>query len=117
MPIYEYLCLTCGGEFEVMQKVSDPPPRRHTCSPKSKVKRKLSLTAFQLKGGGWYAEGYSRGNGASAKEKPGASTESNAESKKEPAATKSETKSDSGSSGATTPASTKSEKPASSPST
>ena len=113
MPIYEYLCLTCGGEFEVMQKVSDPPPKRHTCSAKSKVKRKLSLTAFQLKGGGWYAEGYSKDNGAAAKEKPGASTES----KKEPAATKSEPKSDSGSSGATASASTKSEKPTSSSST
>ena len=119
MPIYEYLCLTCGGEFELMQKVSDPSPRRHSCSPKSRVKRKLSLTAFQLKGGGWYAEGYSKGNGASAKEKPGASTEGKkeAESKKEPAATKSETKSDSGSSGATAPAATKSEKPTSSHST
>ncbi len=121
MPIYEYLCLTCGGEFEVMQKVSDPPPRRHTCSPKSKVKRKLSLTAFQLKGGGWYAEGYAKGNGASAKEKPGAASESKgeskAESKKEPAATKSETKSDSGSSSAAAPASTKAEKPTPSPST
>ena len=117
MPIYEYLCLTCGGEFEVMQKFNDPPPRRHTCSPKSRVKRKLSLTAFQLKGGGWYSEGYAKGNGAAAKEKPGASSESKGESKKEPAAAKSETKSDSGSSGAATPASTKAEKPTPSPST
>ena len=117
MPIYEYLCRTCGEEFEVMQKVSDPPPKRHTCSPKSVVKRKLSLTAFQLKGGGWYAEGYAKGNGASAKgtdgasakEKPGAS----AESKQEPAATKS----DSGSGSATSPAPAKSEKPTPSPST
>ena len=117
MPIYEYLCLTCGGEFELMQKVSDPSPRRHSCSPKSRVKRKLSLTAFQLKGGGWYSEGYAKGNGAAANEKPGASSESKGESKKEPAAEKSETKSDSGSSGAATPASTKSEKPTPSPST
>ena len=59
MPIYEYVCVTCGEEFEEIQKFSDPPISGHSCSPKSKVKRKPSLTAFQLKGGGWYKEGYS----------------------------------------------------------
>ena len=63
MPIYEYNCETCGEDFEVMQKFSDGPVTRHECSPKSKVKRKLSLTAFQLKGGGWYSEGYSSSGG------------------------------------------------------
>lgn len=63
MPIYEYVCGACGTEFEMMQKVGDPPPRRHDCSSRSRVSRKLSLSAFQLKGGGWYNEGYSKGNG------------------------------------------------------
>ena len=58
MPIYEYECNTCGEEFEVIQKFSDPPLKKHTCSPKSEVNRKISLNAFQLKGGGWYNEGY-----------------------------------------------------------
>ena len=65
MPIYEYVCDTCGEDFEVMQKFSDSPLTKHDCSPKSKVKRKLSLTAFQLKGGGWYSEGYSSKGGSS----------------------------------------------------
>jgi len=61
MPIYEYACETCGEDFEVLQKMSEPPLKRHECSPKSSVKRKMSRTAFQLKGGGWYSEGYSSG--------------------------------------------------------
>jgi len=60
MPIYEYVCQSCGSEFEVMQKFDDPNPKSHDCSPKSKVKRKLSLTSFQLSGGGWYSQGYAK---------------------------------------------------------
>ncbi len=26
MPIYEYLCDTCGETVEILQKISDPPP-------------------------------------------------------------------------------------------
>ena len=67
MPIYEYVCTTCGEEFEEMRKFSDPPLTTHSCSKKSKVERKLSLNAFQLKGGGWYNEGYGgkKGSGKS----------------------------------------------------
>ena len=28
MPLYEYECDACGERFEVIQKFSDPPPRR-----------------------------------------------------------------------------------------
>lgn len=66
MPIYEYVCDTCGKEFEVMQKFSDKPLTRCTCPKKGHVARKLSAPSFHLQGGGWYAEGYSAkkdGNG------------------------------------------------------
>jgi putative FmdB family regulatory protein len=66
MPIYEYVCTTCGTEFEVMQKFSDKPLKKCTCSSEARVARKLSVPAFHLQGGGWYAEGYSakkNGNG------------------------------------------------------
>jgi putative FmdB family regulatory protein len=59
MPIYEYVCDTCGKEFEVMQKFSDKPLTRCTCSKSGRVKRKLSAPSFHLQGGGWYNEGYS----------------------------------------------------------
>jgi len=26
MPIYEYMCETCGDRVEVLQRLSDPPP-------------------------------------------------------------------------------------------
>jgi putative FmdB family regulatory protein len=58
MPIYEYECPSCGHDFEKIQKFSDPPVKRcPECG--SSVRKKLSVSAFMLKGGGWYADGYS----------------------------------------------------------
>ena len=71
MPIYEYRCLKCGSEIEVLQKFSDPPLRR--CKEcRGKLEKLISRTSFQLKGGGWYAQGYgASGNGRSGNGKPG----------------------------------------------
>lgn len=67
MPIYEYSCPKCGS-FEVTQRISDKPLRRcPTC--RSKVRKLISATAFLLKGGGWYADGYQK---PAAKPSPGA---------------------------------------------
>jgi len=59
MPIYEYACAACGHEFEEWQKMSDAPVRTCPKCKKKKVERLISKTAFQLKGGGWYADLYS----------------------------------------------------------
>lgn len=59
MPIYEYACAACGHEFEEWQKMSDAPVRTCPKCKKKKVERLISRTAFQLKGGGWYADLYS----------------------------------------------------------
>lgn len=57
MPIYEYECADCGHVIEVMQKVSARAPGRcEKCS--GKLNKKVSVTSFQLKGGGWYSDGY-----------------------------------------------------------
>ena len=57
MPIYEYRCLKCGHEMEVVQKLSDPPLQRcREC--RGKVEKMISRSSFHLKGGGWYAQGY-----------------------------------------------------------
>lgn len=59
MPIYEYVCEKCQNELEALQKVSDP---KLTVCPEcgeSALKRKTSISAFHLKGGGWYKDGYS----------------------------------------------------------
>jgi len=59
MPIYEYQCDKCGHEFEREQRMADSPIK--TC-PECKARRVtklISRSSFVLKGGGWYADGYS----------------------------------------------------------
>jgi putative FmdB family regulatory protein len=68
MPIYEYACTACGHEFEEWQKMSDAPVRTCPKCKKKKVERLISRTAFQLKGGGWYADLYSSSKPGEAKE-------------------------------------------------
>jgi putative FmdB family regulatory protein len=70
MPIYEYECTDCGDVIEVIQKISARAPGRcEKCS--GKLKKKISLTSFQLKGGGWYSDGYSEtGSKADSPPKP-----------------------------------------------
>jgi putative FmdB family regulatory protein len=76
MPIYEYQCLECQRVTEVIQKISEAPmtacPR---CS--GELKKLVSSSSFQLKGGGWYADGYcSSGSCSKAANGSGAAKES-----------------------------------------
>ena len=57
MPIYEYVCRACGEEFEKILRFSDPAPVCPACA--GEVEKKISLSAFHLKGGGWYSDAYS----------------------------------------------------------
>ena len=60
MPIYEYRCTSCGRTVEALQKLSDAPLAEcESCG--GKLEKLISRTAFQLKGGGWYSEGYGGG--------------------------------------------------------
>lgn len=54
MPIYEYHCQSCGHEFEVMQKMSDPVIKQCPECGKKKVEKLISASRFELKGQGWY---------------------------------------------------------------
>ena len=66
MPIYEYRCKSCGKVIEVIQQFSDRPLRKcRTCS--GRLEKLISRASFQLKGGGWYAEGYNKGASKSKK--------------------------------------------------
>src|SRR5579863_7089989 len=77
MPLYEYKCGSCGKTFEVIQKFADEPLKIHPeCG--GEVVRLFSAPAFHLKGTGWYATDYGKGNG-----KTGKSEESKSESKSE----------------------------------
>jgi len=61
MPIYEYECNKCGV-IEVNQRIIESPLSR--CPHcRGKVHRLISQTSFQLKGSGWYATDYGKGNG------------------------------------------------------
>lgn len=57
MPMYEYHCATCGKSFEIIQRFSDAPLTRcEACG--GALTRPIQPAGFQLKGGGWYADGY-----------------------------------------------------------
>lgn len=66
MPIYEYLCESCGERLEQLQKIDDPPLRECPACGERSLRRLLSAPAFQFKGSGWYVTDYAR------KEKGGA---------------------------------------------
>ncbi|MBT6179225.1 MAG: zinc ribbon domain-containing protein [Deltaproteobacteria bacterium] len=61
MPMYEYQCGKCGHLWELLQRISDPAPKTCPDCRSRKVGKMLSQTSFVLKGGGWYADGYSGG--------------------------------------------------------
>ncbi len=58
MPVYEYECKACEKVFEIQQKMADDPLKDcPDCS--GPITKLMSMSSFQLKGGGWYADGYS----------------------------------------------------------
>lgn len=70
MPIYRYACGACETQIEVIAKMSDPAPARcEACGAEGQMSKLISRTSFQLKGGGWYQQGYegssNRSGGAS----------------------------------------------------
>jgi len=60
MPLYEYHCLKCGKNFDVIQKFSDAPLTKHEdCG--GQVEKLMSAPSFHLKGSGWYVTEYGKG--------------------------------------------------------
>ncbi len=58
MPVYEYECSGCKKVFEVQQRIADAP--LSVCPGcGGEVRKLISMSSFQLKGGGWYNDGYS----------------------------------------------------------
>jgi putative FmdB family regulatory protein len=54
MPIYEYLCNSCGAEKEHLQKINDAPITACPVCGSSNYTKLISAAGFQLKGSGWY---------------------------------------------------------------
>jgi putative FmdB family regulatory protein len=62
MPIYEYKCLKCKHQFEVIQKFSDNPVENCPECNKKSVQKLVSAPSFRLKGGGWYETDFKTGS-------------------------------------------------------
>ena len=82
MPTYQYKCLACGHNFEILQKMSDEPIKEcPNC--KGEVKRLLGAGAGPIfKGSGFYHTDYKNKSAKSegsktAKPKPSDSKENN----------------------------------------
>jgi putative FmdB family regulatory protein len=61
MPIYEYECQTCQHRYDKLLRIAEADnlqecPECHS----SESKRRITGGHFELKGGGWYADGYSK---------------------------------------------------------
>ena len=70
MPVYEYECNECHKVYEVQQKIADKPLT--TCPEcEGGLKKIMSMSSFQLKGGGWYSDGYSSASGKAATQSSG----------------------------------------------
>ncbi|HKP77325.1 MAG TPA: zinc ribbon domain-containing protein [Longimicrobiaceae bacterium] len=90
MPTYEYRCPSCGTEFELFQKMSDPPVAPcPSCG--AEAERRLSAGAGLLfKGSGFYITDY-RGEGykkAAEAEKGGGTSASSGSGDAKPAESK-----------------------------
>ena len=61
MPLYDMLCEDCGHEEKDMLLTREEEVECKECG--KKMYRQLALAGFQLKGSGWYRDGYSNKGG------------------------------------------------------
>ena len=64
MPLYDFGCEECGPSEELLLSSSGSSEITLTC-PKcgnETMRRQDGLSSFQLKGGGWYKDGYTKNN-------------------------------------------------------
>lgn len=55
MPIYAYLCGSCGHSKDVLQKIADAALTQCPACGAQAFSKQLTAPGFQLKGTGWYA--------------------------------------------------------------
>ena len=62
MPLYDFECEECDYIEEILTSSSGNSEIVLTCPEceKETMKRKVGLSSFQLKGGGWYKDGYTK---------------------------------------------------------
>ncbi len=62
MPIYGYVCKSCGHRFDVLQKMSDNPLVHCPDCGEPSLQKELSAPKFRLKGQGWYETDFKTGD-------------------------------------------------------
>lgn len=88
MPNYDYVCETCGKEFEMFQSMKDEALKVCPCGKEGRVTRKIGSGAGLLfKGSGFYITDYRKGPKPAGEGAPKAG-ESKAGEPKTPAPTK-----------------------------
>lgn len=86
MPVYVYHCTSCDKEFEVTQRMSDPPLTDCGCGAKGSVRRLLSSGAGVIfKGSGFYQTDYKGSAGAKSDPAGDSKPDSKSEPKTDPA--------------------------------
>lgn len=81
MPIYEYECSACGDEHEVIQRMGAGALRKCPSCGALRLRRKISRSAFHLKGEGWYVTDYASNGKSKEKDSPSTDSDSKSESK------------------------------------
>jgi putative FmdB family regulatory protein len=81
MPIYEFSCLDCDNEFEMIQSFSATTTPPCPKCQSTNVQRRLSPPAIHFKGSGWYiTDSKGSKNSSSSSEKPKSDSASNGKS-------------------------------------
>ena len=62
MPLYDFKCESCDYIEEVLTSSAGSAEIILTCPEceKETMRRQIGLSSFQLKGGGWYKDGYTK---------------------------------------------------------
>ena len=62
VPLYDFECEECDYVEEILTSSAGNTEIVLTCPEceKETMKRKVGLSSFQLKGGGWYKDGYTK---------------------------------------------------------
>ena len=60
MPMYSYHCIKCNEVYENMRSIAQRDVKLQCPACNELCERILDLSSFQLKGDGWYKDGYSK---------------------------------------------------------